>query len=295
MKSILTAILSLVLVAGAFGAGATLVALPAVHATPAAAVLSLPLDPNALEAKAAIVYDLKTGEVLFAKDAQEPLPLASLTKLMTLQTALSDQQLSTPVRITAADLAPEGDWGLRVGDTLSLYDLVKLSIVASSNDAAEAVASSLGADALRDLNNTAQDLNLTRSTFKNPTGLDIDVDAGAAGAYGSAFDVARLTAAFYEAHPKLFALTTEPTITVTDGDRQLTFAATMAPLQSMAGFIGAKTGYTDLAGGNLAAIFDLAPNHPVVVVVLHSSESGRFSDIQTLVAALHRSFTTTTQ
>jgi serine-type D-Ala-D-Ala carboxypeptidase (penicillin-binding protein 5/6) len=286
LKSIVTALGSLVLVAGAFGAGVFAVNLPVSGSQVAAATLSIQLDPHALTAVAAIVLDLKTGTILYQKDAQEPLPLASLTKLMTLQSALSDKDLSTSVRITAADLAPEGDWGLHVGDTLSLQDLVSLAIVASCNDCAEAVASTLGTNSVSALNDTAQEMDLTRSSFSNPTGLDIDVENGDAGAYGSAFDVARLMGAFYKAHPELLYLTTKPSISVPDGDRMLTYPATMAPIQNVPGFIGAKTGYTDLAGGNLAAVFDLGFSHPVAVVVLHSTEEGRFDDVRTLISAL---------
>ena len=45
-----------------------------------------------------------------------------------------------------------------------------------------------------------------------------------------------------------------------------------------------KTGYTDLAGGNLAVVFDVAPSHPVVAIVMHSTEDGRFADMKAIVA-----------
>jgi D-alanyl-D-alanine carboxypeptidase len=282
--SIVTAVASMTLVAGAFVAGAAATVWP--QGAPAAAAGALSLSPSALEARAAVVLDLKTGDILYQKDAQEPLPLASLTKLMTLQAALSERDLATPVTITLQDLAPEGDWGLRAGDTLALRDLIALALVASSNDAAAAVASTLGPGYLDAINGTAQTLDLTRTNANNPTGLDMGTASGDAGAYGSAFDVARLAAAFWRAHPELFALTTQPTVTIQDGARTLTFKATMAPVQDLPGFLGAKTGYTDLAGGNLAAIVDLEPGHPVAVVVLHSTQAGRFSDVRTLVEAL---------
>lgn len=284
LKTTFAAVAAVLVVAGGFGSGVLLVNLPRGGA--AAASVALPLPPDKLTAKAAVVLDLTTGDILYQKDAQEPLPLASITKLMTLQTALSDEDLGRMVSITARDLAPEGDWGLRVGDTLTLHDLVALAIVASCNDCAEAVSNSMGSTSIANLNSAAQDLNLTRSSFSNPTGLDVNVAAGDAGAYGSAFDVARLTGAFYKAHPAIFALTTEPMVQVMDGNRTLAFKATMAPIQDMPGFVGAKTGYTDLAGGNLVAIFDLGPGRPVAAVVLHSTEEGRFTDMRTLIDAL---------
>lgn len=62
--------------------------------------------------------------------------------------------------------------------------------------------------------------------------------------------------------------------------------ATALPLSSLPGFVGAKTGYTDLAGGNLVVIFDIEIGHPLVAVVLGSTEQGRFDDIRTLAHAI---------
>ena len=53
----------------------------------------------------------------------------------------------------------------------------------------------------------------------------------------------------------------------------------------MPGLLRSKTGFTDLAGGNLAVIFDAGMNHPVAIVVLGSTQSGRFTDVKTLMAA----------
>ncbi len=63
----------------------------------------------------------------------------------------------------------------------------------------------------------------------------------------------------------------------------------MAPLQDMHGFVAAKTGYTDLAGGNLVAIYDLEPGLTVVAAVLGSTRDGRFDDIKTLITAARES------
>lgn len=279
MKGASAAIAALVLVVGAFGAGVWWTTPKA----PATAVRTLTLAPGALEARAAILYDLNTGQVLYQKDAQEPLPLASLTKLMTAAAVLGSQNPATEVEITQADLTPEGDWGLRPGDVLSIKDLLKLGLVASSNDAMAAAANSLGGGYLAAMNAAAQDLSLTKTRFNNSTGLDLSSDN--AGAYGSAFDVARLTAAFYQKYPSVFSLTTADAVSVVDGSRMLSFGATSAPLHDIPGFVGAKTGYTDLAGGNLSAIFDLDVGRPVAAVVLGSTESGRFADVRTLIDA----------
>ncbi len=236
---------------------------------------------SALAARAAIVYDPTNGRVLYEKNAGLPLPLASITKLMTAQVALASIPSTTPVTITSADILHQGDWGLRPGDTLSLYALLKLGLVASANDAMAAVATSLGSTYLAQMNQTATSIGLTQTRFLNPTGLDISTTT--AGAYSSAHDVALLAATFYAQHPEYFTLTQASKVRIVDGSRTLAAAATALPLLDIPGLVGAKTGYTDLAGGNLVAIFDVEIGHPLVAVVLGSTEEGRFADIRTLI------------
>ncbi len=278
-------LVALVVVTGAFGSG--VFAWVAYHTRNEAAVVSglprITLSDTALSAKAATVIDLHSGAVLYQKQAYEALPLASLTKLMSVEVVLSKVPLDTPVTITLADIAPEGDWGLQVGQQVPLGDLIRMSLIASSNDAVAAAASTLGGNPAEALNRGAEELGLAGMRFLNPTGLD--ASAQSAGAYGSAYDVARLAGLFYRDHADLFELTTRPGVSVTVSGKTLTSEATALPLDSIPGFIGAKTGYTDLAGGNLVAIFDLEPGRPVVVAVLGSTRNGRFEDIKTLVEA----------
>ena len=114
---------ALVVPALAFGAGVVGVV---VYTTPEpmyATSRTIQLDPNTISAKAAVIYDPATHEVLYQKNANSQLPLASLTKLMTAQVVLASRDPNTPVRITAADLKPEGDWGLTPGETLTLREL----------------------------------------------------------------------------------------------------------------------------------------------------------------------------
>ncbi len=251
--------------------------------TPGAVVPYVSLAPNALHGKAAIMYDPTTRLIWWQKSANEELPLASITKLMTAQVVLGQKPGSTPVTITAADLKPEGDCGLRPGQVVPLGDLLRFGLTVSSNDAMAAAAAAIGPDYVAQMNAEAKALGLSHTHFLNPTGLDLS--ANVAGAYGSAYDVARLVSAFYREHPDYLKETTSATGTLIVGNGQLVAAATAAPLADVPGFIGGKTGYTDLAGGNLAIVFDVEPGHPLVAVVLGSSETGRFDDIKTLINA----------
>lgn len=272
---------------GAFGAGAYgAVALNQGGQTAAATQFKTPsitLADNALTAESAVLYDLSTAGVLYQKNAYEQLPLASLTKLMTVEVILSLQSPQTPIQIKRSDLSPAGDSGFKVGETVMLGDLIKFALVASSNDAMEAAAASLGDGFIDKMNTAAAAMGLTKTHFFNVTGLDINQKAS--GAYGSSYDVARLAAVFYKDHPDFFELTTHADVTIDQNGKELRAAATAVPLQNIPGFVAAKTGYTDLAGGNLVAVFDLEPGRTVVAAVLGSTREGRFSDVVALIEA----------
>ena len=244
----------------------------------------LVLDASKLTAKAAVVYDPVSGTVLFAKNAEEPLPLASLTKLMSAETVLARADQTKPITITSRDIASEGDWNFLVGESWSVGELLRLGLVASSNDAIAAAAAALGENPAELMNLEAQTLGLMQSHFLNPTGLDVGPTT--AGAYGSALDIAVLAGVFVRNYPELFGATVTPEVTIGSGERTLSAASTAVPLVSIPGLLGAKTGYTDLAGGNLVAAFDIEVGRPLIIAVLGSTREGRFEDVKTIIQAL---------
>jgi D-alanyl-D-alanine carboxypeptidase len=245
------------------------------------------IDGSHITAKAAIIYDPLTKKILFEKNADERLPLASLTKLMAAEAVLSLGKNDESIQITQADLRPSGDWGLKVGETWKLSDLLTFGLVASSNDAMAAAASALGADAVDHMNQRAKELGLTQTYFYNPTGLDLDLET--AGAYGSAHDVAILASNFLMQHAALFEATIAPSVSISSNNHTLEATSTAVPLLDIPGLIGAKTGYTDLAGGNLVAAVDLQVGHPLIIAVLGSTHEGRFEDVKTLISEARKS------
>lgn len=260
--------------------------LPQSPASITASAAAISLDPATLSAKAAIVYDPATKTVLFQKNADVSLPLASLTKLMSAETVLADAPQDAWVTITAEDLAPEGDWGFMPGQQWKLHDLISFGLVASSNDAMAAAATAVPGDIIAVMNVRAADLGLTRTYFNNPTGLDVDLET--AGAYGSARDMAVLAAAFLENHPGFFEATAAPEVAISSQGHRLEAASTAVPIQNIPGLIAAKTGYTDLAGGNLVAAFDIQIGRPVIIAVLGSTRAARFEDIRILIGEARR-------
>lgn len=255
---------------------------PAVATTPA----SNPYADLGLIAHAAVVYDLSTGETLYQKNANTQLPLASLTKLLTTYAAVTTLDRNTPVTMSATAIAEEGDSGLSVGETFAFKDIVRYALVASSNDAAQAVAET--AAKTQDKSNTsllasaAAAAGLTQTYALNGTGLD--ESAKVSGGYGTAKDIALLSGALLKKAPVIAQATVERSVTVTNYDGiSHTLPNTNQDIGHIPNPLLSKTGFTDLAGGNLVVVFDAGINHPIAVVVLGSTRDGRFTDVDTLV------------
>ncbi|MCA1596590.1 MAG: serine hydrolase [Chloroflexi bacterium] len=249
-----------------------------------------PAVPNSygnisLIGKAAIVYDLKNGQTLYARNAYTPLPLASITKLLTVYAAsdvFQPNSVLTMTRLSLARRADAADVGFRVGETFRFEDIARLTLAASSNVGAEAIADAADSAEYSDtaslLSMAARQAGLAQTRAWNATGLDRS--ASEAGAYGSAHDVALLAGELLKNDPRLAAASTQPSITIRslEGTRHR-FANTDAYFTKYPDLLLSKTGYTRLAGGNLVIIVNAGAHHPVAIVVLGSTGHGRFTDV----------------
>lgn len=267
---------------------------PAQVAVAPVATVSHAYDSVKISGKAAIVYDLTNGDILYQKNAEAQLPLASLTKLLTLYAAAEALGEKSPVAITSKALATEGESGFHEGDVFAFEDAARLAVVASSNDAAEAIAEAAAqkrqaANSTALLASAASSIGLTQTYALNGTGLDENGEIS--GGYGSAHDIALLAAALLKKIPDIMRATVEPRVTARSfAGNSYTLANTNPEVTHIPGLLMSKTGYTDLAGGNLAVVFDAGIGHPVAVVVLGSTRDERFSDVDALVQATSQRF-----
>ncbi|MBI4114256.1 MAG: D-alanyl-D-alanine carboxypeptidase [Candidatus Niyogibacteria bacterium] len=258
----------------------------------------------ALEAEAVIVREYPGGAVLFEKNADEARPLASLAKLMTAFIAADITQRNTSpfsyvVPITERAVLQEGDSRLLIGEDFLLPDLSDIMLLDSSNDAAYALALFAGMKlfdapigeefairAFVSLMNTKKEvLGLPSLYFWNPTGLDREEEF-APGAVGSARDVVELFDALMRAYPAVIEKTNRPAVSIPSSVTTHTFTNTNILATPLPGLVASKTGFTDLAGGNLAVVIDIAPGRSVMIVVLGSTSDGRFEDALELYNAL---------
>lgn len=252
-----------------------------------------------LEARSAIVIDATTGTKIFGQNEQAQLPLASLTKLMT--ALIASETVPDFTTITVSVTSSEQDGKLRAGERWRLKDLIDYTLISSSNYGADSIASVIGAiqsgqsntegsgnkytaTFITTMNAAAARLGLNQTYFLNGTGLDIDTQTG--GAYGSAEDIAKLFAYILKNNPRLVEDTKYPVKSFKSLDNHTVEAInTDIIINKIPGLLASKTGFTDLAGGNLAIAFDASVGEPFIVVVLGSTQSGRFEDTQKLLAA----------
>ncbi len=251
---------------------------------------SLPtLSVPTLEARAAFVYDVRNNHVLFQKNADEQLPLASITKILTVLTAQKVFSPDTIITITENALAEEGDSGLLVNEAWVLDELLKFILITSSNDGSAAL------QITHDSANTerfttimdrqAQELGLSSFSIRNVTGLDTP-DTVRATNYGSARDVATLFLYALHTIPNILDATRAGTATMHSLTHTHRIENTNEIIDAVSNAVGGKTGFTDAAGGNLVMSFDRDIGNPVILVVLGSSKEGRFTDMQRLVNAV---------
>jgi len=214
------------------------------------------------------------GAPVWRKQADQRLPPASLTKMMTALLVLEQpalpQVLQATVTVSRAAAQETGSRiALRAGEQLSVADLLSATLMASANDACRALADHLGgsqAGFVRLMNARAQQLGLGNTRFVNACGHD------APGHYASARDLATLARALIR-HPLALTLASqrEQTIRSIDGKRSFVLKTTNALLGRYPGAMGLKTGHTRRAGNCLVALAERG-NTQVLLVLLKGAD-----------------------
>jgi D-alanyl-D-alanine carboxypeptidase len=234
-------------------------------------------------------------KVLFGQNENQPLPIASLTKLMTALVAVKHFNLEENIRITSQAIREEGTSGfLRVGDIFTVRELLAPLLIESSNDAAAALAQSIGRKAFIELMNLeAEQLNLADTYFVNPTGLDPDNPGGPLN-YASPADLALLLQYIVTDYPQISEVLAiqQADLYTQEGIFHHTMKSTNA-LLSYIGWpttiLGGKTGWTPLAQESLALVLK-GPKEKGHVIHIVLGSSDRFGETKKLADWIYKSF-----
>ena len=227
----------------------------------ALAVLTcIPAVAEAVEvsATACVLMDADTGLVLYRKNEDQRMLIASVTKLMTALVVLEQGEVDETVTVTAAHMAEGSSMYLHVGEKLTLEELLYGLLLCSGNDAALALTECAGGvePFVALMNEKAAALGMKNTHFANPNGLDDEEH------YSTAYDMALLACAAAN-EPTLRRIASTRTAAI--GGRTLTNHNKL--LSRMDGCIGLKTGYTKAAGRTLVSCAE-REGHRLVAVTL---------------------------
>lgn len=221
-----------------------------------------------VQTQSAIVVDLNSRQVLWEKDADSARAPASLTKMVTAMVAADHASLDQEVTVPAAAGAVEPNhMGLSVGEIVPVRALMYGVFLVSGNDAAETLAGAIipRSRFISEMNARARMLGLTQTRFTNPTGLDDP------GLHSSAHDLAVVAAYLVLHYPDLAAIAGSRQKSIPAGAHHGPYSlyALNKLLASYPGADGLKTGFTDNAGGCVAATA-VRGGRRLVVIVMHS-------------------------
>lgn len=208
--------------------------------------------PLSISAEAASIIDVQSGRILWSHRGDEPMLIASTTKIMTAIVAIELGNLSDRVKVSTNAVGKEGSSiYLREGEEMSLHHLLYGLMLRSGNDAAVAIAEHIGGSEegfAMLMNQKAEELGMTHSHFVNPHGLNAE------GHYASANDLAKLTA--YALKNPVFQEIVKTKVKKVPNPYEpwdRTWYNKNKMLSLYEGADGVKTGYTKLAGRALVS------------------------------------------
>ena len=257
-----------------------------------ALVFAFPLTVKAaapeVPAKSACLMDIETGTVLAEQNADTPLAPASVTKVMTMllvMEALSDGRIALSDKVTASEAAAAKGGSqiyLKVGEQMSVEEMLKSVAVSSANDCACALAEHLaGSEAafVDMMNKRAEELGMKNTHFVNCTGLDDDPNAK--DHRTTARDIAIMSRELMKHHPDIKKYTTIWMDSVRNGTFGL--SNTNKLVRFYPGATGLKTGFTSGAGYCLSATAEKEGMGLVAVVMGSETSKDRFNACKSLL------------
>lgn len=233
-----------------------------------------------ISAQAYLVGDLNTGEVILAKNQDMKFPIASTSKLMTALVATEITNPNDIVKISKKAISTEGKNGnFRIGEEIKTNDLLYPLLLESSNDAAEAIAEHFGRESfVSKMNQEATILKMSSTSYEDPTGLSPNNQS-------TVSDMFRLAGYLKEQRQDLLQITTKRSF----GNKKHSWS-NLSQFLHKDGYIGGKSGYTDVAMQTVVSIFSLplgkTGERPIAITLLKSKD--RAKDVESILKYLKK-------
>jgi serine-type D-Ala-D-Ala carboxypeptidase (penicillin-binding protein 5/6) len=244
------------------------------------------IELKATSAISLLLNNQSKERVLFEKDIDKKVPIASLTKLMTVWVVSQYYDLSDEITVSAAAANQKGDpRPLKEGDTFSVNYLLYPLLVESSNSAAFALSEKRN-DFIELMNYEAKKMGLENTFFANPTGLDPEWPKKEVN-HSTAKDLSLLTKKLLE-EKLIWEILSLPAYSLYGPE----LINTNHLLSEKEGIIGGKTGYTDLAGGCLVLVSEAPRNKGKIInIVLGTNgREDRFEEMKKLINWLETAY-----
>ena len=223
-------------------------------------------EPEILAKSAILLYSNQKDNILFQKDTNQILPIASLTKLMTAIIALENYNPEEIIKVSAQSVKVNGDkGGLIANEELTVKDLLYIMLIESSNDAAMALASDNPRMSYNEfitlMNSKAKELGLENTSFIDSAGLSPENKS-------NVFEMAKLTK-YALGFPIILDILKTPESSIYSIDRKFihNLTSTNKLLGKIPQLIGGKTGFTDQAGGCMLTVSNFNNNYLITVIL----------------------------
>lgn len=218
-----------------------------------------------ITAQSYLVVNLSDNSVVLEKNPNQPYSIASITKLMNAIIVLENIDTDQTITLTEKMLEPLGHSpSLFLGLSVSAENLLKASLIQSTNDASEALVYFVGKEKFMDLmNRKAKEINMTNTVFYDVHGLN------PANRFTAA-DLAKLLMYIYNNHPEILSITRDNNFWLPDLTGKLLKFQNVNNFYPLSAFIGGKAGYLPEAKQTLASIFNVNGDR-IAIVLLYSS------------------------
>lgn len=231
------------------------------------------------------IADLDNGTVLAATDLDEVVPIASLVKLMTAVVAAENIDLNGRVRVTTPTFVTSLIPRLSERNSVSMYSLLQLLLVESSNEAAETIAGELGrVEFMEAMNAKARQLGMLQTHFADPSGLSAENTS-------SIGDLYRLTSYIYKNRSFIFEITANEKVPSAYVGGEFDGLVNFNEVEDMDSFVGGKVGETLAAGQTSISLHRLklqGEERTLAVILLGSTD--RTDDVETLISYVQDRF-----
>lgn len=232
----------------------------------------IPHQEIGISAKSALAINLDTGKVYYAKNPEQALPMASLTKIMTALLTKENAKADTLYTVSeSAASVGENAMNVIAGEQYTAEELLWGLFMHSGNDAAEVLAENVFGDRslfIKTMNRRGKELGLINTKYINPTGMEDDHTMRT-----TAIDLAILTKYTVEKYPELLSITKtlNKILPATDTHKSVYLTGEIDLIRTYPGAVGFKTGFTDEAG---RCIVTIAENNGqrIMVIVLGSTD-----------------------